>query len=58
LEGRLSERGNVGVRVIDVAGKENELEGYDEVSDRLGIFVTSSSGVNVTFATTRVPRVE
>jgi hypothetical protein len=42
--------GNAGVRVIDVAGRENELEGYDVVSDHLGIFVTSSGVVNVTFA--------
>ena len=43
-------RGGPGVRVIDIAGHENELEGYAEISDELGVFITSSKNENVTFA--------
>src|SRR5262249_2495568 len=44
--------GNIGVRLIDFPGSDNEWVGYAGVKDQRGLFVTSSQGQNVTFATT------
>ncbi len=39
-----------GVKVIDIAGHNDELEGYARINDQLGVFITSSRNNNVTFA--------
>jgi hypothetical protein len=39
-----------GVRVVDLPGHDDELEGYAEIKPGIGVFVTSSQENNVTFA--------
>jgi hypothetical protein len=43
-------REGLGVRVIDIPGHNDELEGYAEIRRDLGIFITSSRENNITFA--------